>query len=94
MNRYESIFNIKNFDSILFNLNIKNRETDIFLEYHVNNRLDLISNRIYGSPEYYWIILEANGYSIEYDIIPGDILRIPFPLESILEEIRLQVESN
>ena len=94
MSRYESIFRIRKMESNPTNLTIRNRDTDLFLEYHVNDRLDLISNRIYGTPEYYWLILEANGYSIEYDIIPGDIIRIPFPLESVIEEIRLQVESN
>ena len=67
---------------------INNRETDIYLEINDQDRLDLISYRIYGDPTYWWLILRANGYQIEFDIEAGELIRIPFPLELALNDIR------
>jgi len=66
---------------------IKIRETDIYIEFIGTDRLDLISNRIYTTPEYWWLILRANGYSIEFDIEEGELLRIPYPLRLALSDI-------
>ena len=41
------------------------------------NRLDIISNKYYGSPEYYWIIAMGNNLIDPLFIKPGTILRIP-----------------
>ncbi len=66
---------------------IKNRETDVYIEYSEINRLDLISNTYYSDPTYWWVILHANDYSIEFDIEPGELLRIPLPLKLALSDV-------
>ena len=70
---------------------IMDRQTDIYVNYNDTDRLDNMAYRFYGSSEYWWIILDANNYQIEFDIEPGEILRIPYPLNEVLQEIKEQV---
>lgn len=90
VNRYKEIFGIISPTDIPPDYTIKNRNTDLFISFNEGDRLDLISNRIYGSSEFWWIILAANNYTIEFDIEYGEILRIPYPLSDVLDEIRDQ----
>lgn len=51
-------------------------------QYHTvdaseENRLDLISNKYYGTPLLYWIIAEANDIYDMFEVPTGTILRIP-----------------
>lgn len=46
------------------------------------NRLDIISNRYYDTPLYWWIIAIANNIIDPFDIKLGTVLRIP-PLTSL-----------
>ena len=94
LDRYRSVLDIRDVNRTIPNLKISNRETDIFIAYNETDRLDLISSRIYGYPELYWIILEANDYSSEIEIEYGEILRVPFPLEGVMSEIKSQVGSR
>lgn len=41
------------------------------------NRLDIISNKYYGNPEYYWAIAMANNFVDPFIVKSGDIIRIP-----------------
>ncbi len=66
---------------------IKYRSTDVYIEYNAEDRLDLISNRYYNNPAYYFVILHANDYSIEFDIEDGELLRIPIPLNLALLDV-------
>ena len=69
MGRYKSIFNIKSSEERPPAVTvIEERETDYYLKYNAADRLDLISYRVYNDPQYWWIILAANGYEIEFDI--------------------------
>jgi hypothetical protein len=63
-------------------------ETDMYIPYHSHDRLDVMSYRIYRDPQYWWVILAANAYQIEFDIVEGEILRIPYPLSSALAAIK------
>ena len=91
MSRYKDIFNLTKSTNPVPNITIKDRESDIYLEYQDWDNLTLISNRIYESPEYWWIILKANGYQIEFDIESGEVLRVPYPLSEVLDEIKGQL---
>jgi len=96
VNRYREIFNLKKSKDNVPPPNtppykILDRETDVFLTYNSADRLDLISNRVYGSPNYWWVILAANNYHIEFDIEAGEVIRVPYPLADVLNEIRNQV---
>lgn len=46
------------------------------------DRLDLISNRVFGDPQQFWRICDANEtmYPPELTIKPGKVLRISSPL--------------
>ena len=92
MGRYKSIFKIeKPTDRPTSTAVIEDRDTDIYLTYNAATRLDNISFRVYNDPQYWWVILAANGYEIEFDIIDGEILRIPFPLSDAIKDIRNNV---
>lgn len=41
------------------------------------NRLDIISNKYYGTPDYFWIIAMGNNLIDPMIIKEGEILRIP-----------------
>ena len=89
MGRYNSTFKIeKATDRPSPTTVISDRETDVFIAYNAADRLDLISYRIYGDAQYWWVILAANGYEIEFDIAEGEILRIPYPLTDAIKDIK------
>lgn len=71
---------------------ISERETDLFIEYGTEDKLENVAYKVYEDPSFWWIILLANPeYSMEYEIEPGETLRIPLPLNSVINEIRSQV---
>ncbi len=89
MSRYKKVFNIQSVkDTIPPIGHILERESDIYITYNSADRLDLISYRVYDDPKYWWVILAANGYQLEFDIESGEILRIPIPLSDVLSDIR------
>lgn len=54
------------------------------------DRLDNLSTRYYGDPQYWWFILDANPrYMEEHEIQNGDILLIP-----PYSELRRVIEDN
>ena len=68
---------------------IKYRETDIYIEFTDEDRLDNVSYRIYGDPQYWWLILQANGYAMEFDIEPGELIRVPYPLSGAIGDMNV-----
>lgn len=92
MKRYEDIYKVDRPTQNIKNFTVKKRESDLYVPFMSEDRLDLMSNRIYGHPDYWWIILNANNYDIEYDIEYGEILRVPLPLSEVMEEIKGQVD--
>ena len=59
-------------------------------ETYVNGttRMDLLSNKYYKDCKYWWLILAANPEisSLEFKIPENTIIRIPYPLETTLQE--------
>jgi hypothetical protein len=60
-------------------------------DYHIifdssKMRMDTLSYQYYNNPNYGWIIMQANPEygSLEYTIPSGSILRIPYPIENVL----------
>jgi len=73
-------------------ISIRERETDIYIDFNEGARLESISQSAYNSPSYWWIILAANPqYDMEYHIEPGDTIRVPLPLNDVVREIREQL---
>ncbi len=66
--------------------NIINSITD-FTYYVVlaveKNRLDIISNKLYGSAQYSWIIAYFNNISDGFTVNPGQRLKVPTSLSSL-----------
>jgi phage tail protein X len=57
--------------------------SDIYVRYDKNKmRMDMLSYKYYGDPDYGWLILQANPHvsSMEYFIPDGVSIRIPYPL--------------
>ena len=43
------------------------------------NRLDLVSYQMYGTPLYWWVIAEASGIKDPMTVPVGTVLRVPSP---------------
>ena len=58
---------------------VKESEQDRFHEVlkEEENRLDIISNKYYGSPDFYWVIAMANNFIDPFTVNAGDVIRIP-----------------
>lgn len=50
----------------------------------LGKRLYKISFDYYGDPQYWWLIAIFNGISTEADIEFGQIIKIPIPLDAVL----------
>lgn len=68
---------------------IKERTTDYFIVYNKNkNRLDRIAYNVYEDETYNKIIMWANPeYFVEYDIPDNTVIRVPFPLLDVIQEV-------
>ncbi len=74
---------------------IKGKDSDYYEIYkRGETRLDLLSYQYYNSPDYAWLIMQANPQygSVEYRIPDGVTLRIPFPLGTSLQDYQDSIE--
>jgi hypothetical protein len=86
-NRYESFMSNGSYKKVPF-IEIPVRGTDCYAFYEVGKtRLDLLSYQYYNSPNYGWLILQANPQygSLEFKIENGSKIRIPYPLEQAIQ---------
>lgn len=93
-----------NFYSILFDasgnlrpmpeITISKRETDITVKYNKNfTRVDRIAEEIYQNPNLWRLIMWANpDYFVEFDIPDNTIIRVPYPLNPVLDEVVRQIQ--
>lgn len=68
-------------------INIGKKGTDKYIIFNKKTmRLDKLSYEYYGSPDYAWLIMQANPEygSIENFIPDGIVMRIPYPLDETL----------
>lgn len=82
--RYESFRRDGNIDIVPF-IEIDNTSTDIVITFRKSTmRMDTLSYKYYGDPNYGWLILQANPQygSLEFSIPDGVPLRIPYPLST------------
>lgn len=87
-NRYKDIINDDNFTPIV-NIKLNEKSSDKFVTYKANDsRLDIISQKFYGTPYFGWLILLANPqYSgLEFNIPNGSQIVVPFPLKESVED--------
>ena len=74
---------------------IPKSSTDIYEVYRKGKmRLDQLSSQYYDSPDYAWLIMQANPQygSLEYNIPDGVELRIPYPLNSAIDAYQNSIE--
>lgn len=84
--RYFYYRNNGNVDQLPF-VNIPVSSSDRYEEWRDGqSRMDVMSQKYYNDPLFDWVILQANPqYVLEFDIPDGEIIRIPYPLESVLK---------
>lgn len=78
------------------NIRIPKLQTDYYETYIAGkSRLDLISYEYYKNPNYDWLIMMANPEygSMEFDIPDGTQLRIPYPLDEVLQIYNVLVDN-
>lgn len=77
-------------------ITISKRPTDKQVVYDKKrNRLDRIAGNIYQDEAYWRLILWANpNYSLEFDIPDNTVIRVPFPLIDIEQEVVEQIISK
>jgi len=93
-NRYDDFFIDGQF-RIVPGIEIPIRRSDKYITYKKGRtRLDKISDEIYGTPVFGWLILQANPLagSIEFQIPDNFIIRVPFPLNNALQEYKSAIE--
>lgn len=75
---------------------IDRRPTDKSVTYNKQkNRLDTIAGKVYEDETYWRIILWANPeYFLEFDIPDNEVIRVPYPLQDVLNEIGLKINSR
>ena len=91
MDEFYEIFNVDGTYYTFPPITIPISETDEYEEYQINvntKTLAYIAFKYYGNPEFFPIILYANQFSHESDIPNRFVLRIPFPDNTVLGEIR------
>ena len=74
---------------------IPKKSTDMYEYYERGKtRLDILSYQYYESPNYGWLILQANPQfgSLEFNIPNGSVLRIPYPLEMSLTQYEEKIK--
>lgn len=86
ISRYKE-FIVNNSLSTLPFIEILEQSTDKYISYQLGvTRFDRISFKYYSDPTLSWLISMGNpSRAHEFDFEDGDIIRIPFPLESALQ---------
>ena len=52
--------------------------------WSVTDRLTLLSNQHYGTPDLWWVIAFLNKKPTEFHFTPGEVIMIPHPIETML----------
>ncbi len=75
-------------------LRIKEEGTDLYVTYDkYSMRMDSLSYKYYGDPNFGWLILQANPSlpPYEFAIDNGVTLRIPYPLDSAVRRYEASI---
>ena len=94
---YEKVFSersvnkIKHYETEKFNFPTQEQIAHLSTTAYVwksNDKFWKLSQKYYGSPNYWWVISFFNKKPTEMDLNLGDIIYIPQPLEKILYFIK------
>ena len=77
-------------------ITISLRSTDKYVPYNPGTtRLDWLAGVVYQDETMFRLILWANpNWSMEFDIPPGTVIRVPYPLNDVLSEVVTQIQNN
>jgi hypothetical protein len=92
---YDNLFNgTEHYDMPSFNIN--RRETDKFVTYDSRRmRLDRIAGDLYGDETMTRLILWGNPeIEYEFDIPHGTVIRVPYPLNDVIQEVAQKIKSG
>jgi hypothetical protein len=95
-NRYNN-FLLNGQQTVVPYINLPTKTTDKKYIYKVGqSRLDKISQQYYGAAYFGWLILMANPMygGQEWNINDGDILIIPFPLVTSLQDYKNTLDNH
>ena len=95
-NRYSN-FLLNGSQTVVPYVSLPTKTTDKKYIYKIGqSRLDKISQQYYGVPYFGWLILVANPMygGQEWNINDGDILLIPFPLVSSLQDYKNTLDNH
>jgi hypothetical protein len=75
-------------------LPVKSSDKKYFYKVGVS-RLDKISQEVYGSPFFGWVIMIANPQfgGLEWNIPDGALLNVPFPLVASIQDYEAQLNN-
>lgn len=76
-------------------IKIDKKPSDYYEQYILGRtRLDVLSNKYYGNPNYDWLIMQANPElgSMEFEIPNYSDIRIPYPLDITLQEYIMRLK--
>ncbi len=63
--------------------------SDRYIISREGDRLDLLANEFYNDPRFWWVLAEANTLGKgTLSIPPGIQLRVPFPIDDLLNQLR------
>lgn len=85
--RYKAFRNGNEF-KIVPALKIPYSDSDLYITYDRDSmRMDTLSYKYYGDPNYGWLILQANPHlgSMEFEIPNRSTMRIPYPLATAIQ---------
>lgn len=95
-NRYKSFVTSEGVVKEVPFIQIPNRESDKYAYWDKrSDRMDILSYRYYGTPDYRWLILQANPHlpSMEFMIEDGERIRVPFPLEMVIAQYENDIKN-
>ena len=95
-NRYQ-YFLVNGEQTVVPYVTLPAKTTDKITVYRTGkSRLDKVSQDIYGSPYFGWLIMVANPEfgTTEWDIPDGSLLVVPFPLISSLQDYKAAVDNH
>lgn len=95
---YDFYKNLKSSDTLknMPAVSISKRVTDKSITYNKQkNRLDTIAGTIYRDETFWRLILWANEqYFMEFDIPDNTVIRVPYPLQDVINEVNTKIVSK
>ena len=94
---YETLFSersinkIKHYETEVLNFPTQQQMSQLSTAAYIwksNDKFWKLSQKYYGNPGYWWVISFFNKKPTEMDLVVGDIIYIPQPLEKILYFIK------